>query len=466
MGALNPIKTHVLITRSIEGAIGSNIKAAIQRSQLFNWLFTNQWANLYKIFVNEVGYKSQSFNYFLYDIFCIAKSYFIWNDLKNSQSISSYYIGDILMGDLIIDTYLRFKPSPVFQVNDLMVWHIIWQSLRDLKRSNDYFKKNKPIAYFSSYSTYIQHGIPVRVAKKNGVRVCTFGSLNVFGKELVGDDHYHTPDVSSYKLIFEQFEDKEGRLGEAKNMLENRLTGSIDFATAYMKKSAYSNSKSEIKLDVKDKVVIFLHDFYDSPHVYPNLIFNDFWEWIIFTIDSLLQSKIPFVVKPHPNQINFSDQAVFKLIDLYPGLKIIGHEVTNVQLANCGMLSGITVYGTVAHELAYLGIPSIACAKHPHHTFDFCNTASSLEEYGKLLSMPGYSSLSREMMQYQALAFCYMHNIFGGDEVANLRKCFSKLFYHSGDGKDFIRGFEKLRNLPAYKNYLTNISNEFGLGNT
>jgi hypothetical protein len=59
----------------------------------------------------------------------------------------------------------------------------------------------------------------------------------------------------------------------------------------------------------------------------------------------------------------------------YPNVKLLSEKVTNKQLVAAGVKLGITVYGTVAHELAYMGIPIITCGDNPHSGYNFCYEA-------------------------------------------------------------------------------------------
>jgi hypothetical protein len=132
---------------------------------------------------------------------------------------------------------------------------------------------------------------------------------------------------------------------------------------------------------VAGAVVVFLHDFFDSPHVYADLVFEDFWQWICCTIDTLQAAGIRFYPEAAPEPGSPERRAVLEepARRSYPHAgAAIAQGVSNAQLAQAGMACGVTVYGTVAHELAFLGIPSIACARHPHHAFDFCRTATRI----------------------------------------------------------------------------------------
>lgn len=300
--------------------------------------------------------------------------------------------------------------------------------MRDITRAKRYFAKNKPTWYLTTYTTYLEHGIPARVALSMGIHVWSFGNFNSFCKKLSTSDTWHTRNFSEYRSIFQSLDNQSHRIELAKNQLETRLSGAIDLATSYMKNSAYSQKKAELPPGLEGAVVVFLHDFYDSPHVYPELVFDDFWEWITFTILTLNAANIPFFIKPHPNQISLSDKALNELKLIYPELRWLSTDINNVQLAKAGIACGITVYGTVAHELAYLGVPSIGSAKHPHHAFDFCKTAHSKQEYKALLETANKIETCAEEMQTQALQFFYMHNLHGREEELGIRRAFVELW--------------------------------------
>jgi hypothetical protein len=271
------------------------------------------------------------------------------------------------------------------------------------------------------------------------------------------DDFYHVTDTSKYRCDFAKLDKQESRLFESEQQLNVRLSGSIDFATSYMKVSAYAESEVEVP-DVAGAVIVFLHDFYDSPHIYSNLIFPDFWTWILFTVDTLQKAQIPFWLKPHPNQIAMSEVALQDLRRARPGLRFLSPKVTSVQLAKAGVACGVTVYGTVAHELAYLGVPSIACSRHPHHSFDFCRTAHNRGQYEQYLLTPHVTPLAKNKMRRQALIFFYMHNVFGSEEELALRMAFIK-FWTCAHKKnytqeDFCKSLQSLRDIPGWRHHI------------
>ena len=457
------VNSEVILVNSINSAVGVGYRQKILRSWLIKSLIGNQWARAYEKTLGSIGYTSHSLTNPLLKIQDWFRANQLWSEWRHSGGIATWTVDNIILGDLIIDTYLRYRPSPKFIISDVFVRSIIWQALSDIRKSRNYFKKEKPDLYISSYSTYIEHGILARVAIAEGIVVRTYGSAFAIGKKLDASDHHHTANTSDFKFAFSRLTNPETAMNSAESLLRYRLAGGVDTATIYMKSSAYGHSDEKIPF-VKDYVVIFLHDFYDSPHVYKNLIFSDFWSWATYTIDALIQAKIDFIIKPHPNQIPLSDVALNELREAYPGIQIISSKIDNTMLVQAGIKLGITAYGTVAHELAYLGVPSICCAQHPHHTFNFCLTASNIYEYGKILNRINEIEFSLEIIHKEALQFFYMYNIYGGLNIINLRKAYSNLMtstiQNEVESRNIIDKIQKLRSEAGWFEHLQEIKND------
>lgn len=409
-----------------------------------------KWTRLYKAFCSNVAYHCTSIHPIddLSD-FCLA--WRTWRGCASNDSLLALEMSGVKIGDLISDSYIRFKPAPTIDIKNFYMLAIIWQACRSVRRANAYFSNTKPAIFFCSYSTYIQHGIGVRVALKNDVNVYAFGNYEELCKKLSIDDWLHTRDTTAYARDFSLMNGKEDKLLTADAGLSRRLSGGIDGATSYMAKSAYAETEHVVP-DVSDATVVFLHDFYDSPHVYHEMVFSDFWLWICFTINTLNETGNKFYVKPHPNQSELSKRVMFDLLEKFPNLKVISPKVTNRQLISAGMTRAVTIYGTVAHEMAYFGIPTIACARHPHTSFDFCFTATTKKEYAYLLKNKYKSELSSDVMKEQSLIFYFMHNLNMSNEEREL--CDAVLNFRGSavnrENTTLVRHIEYIRNLKAY----------------
>lgn len=414
---LTPIRAEQFVLRSANVGEGDVWWRFIGLRLVLNEILNQKWVSLYSSFCDKVGYRCGGRRFPAGDLIDFFRAYSAWRSLSGDAALMRLAINGIVVGDLVNDTFLRFKPAPTVNLKDRYLFLLIWQAYCDVRRANAYFSISQVSLYLTSYATYIQHGIPVRVALLAGVKVFSFGNYQEFAKELSLQDWMHTKEASGYAKKFALLDNQTEKLMQADKGLSTRLAGGVDAATTYMKHSAYHETE-KMTVDVEGAVVIFLHDFFDSPNVYYDMVFPDFWEWACFTIETLKNAGIPFVIKPHPNQVGRSGEVFRELILRYPETAFVPAKITNKQLVEAGVVCAVTAYGTVAHEMAYLGIPSVTCARHPHVAFDFCVTTKNREEYAQALASCRMLLRDKSEMKRQSLAFYYMHNMdYGSDEI-------------------------------------------------
>lgn len=448
------VQPWLLQVRSINGAIGAGALTWLVRSWPVTALFNTQWRRANADVMAGVAYCSGGWQSPLARWRAARAGRALQQRLQQQGGLADLRIDGILVGDLVIDSYLRFRPAATVDLADPFLARLLTQMLRDVALAQDWFASARPALYLSSYSTYIEHGVAVRVALARGIPVRVFGNLVTFGKRLSVDDPFHATNGAAYRAIAESLAEPGPALARANELLAGRLGGKIDHATSYMRQSAYAPSGEPVPAEVRGAVVVFLHDFFDSPHIYADLVFDDFWQWICCTIQTLSEAGIPFFLKPHPNQIAASVAVLDHLRAQFPSVRLLSMRITNRQLVESGMGAGVTVYGTVGHELAYLGVPVICCARHPHHAFDFCRTAHSLEDYKGMLRQPFELPIDRDAMRHQALQFYYAHNLHGSAEVQALLARFGALFKVGNDDKAspdaLARSLAALRAEPAW----------------
>jgi len=455
------VSAELFVFTSVNVEFGVGIRASLKRSFLYLWLTRRQWLRMYEGVAPRVGYRSVSWAHPVEDAMAYFRSTKLWKKLYSVRALEALSLDGIHCGDLIIDTYLRFRPAKTVDLLDPFLRDLIWQAYRDIVRAKRYFNRARPKLFLSSYSTYIQHGIAVRVALGYGTKVVTFGNLQQLGKELSVKDVFHTKNPVGYKHDFAKRKDQEQLLELARAQLESRLSGGIDVATSYMTTSAYAESVGDCP-DVRGTVVVYLHDFFDSPHIYADLVFTDFWIWICFTIETLQAARVPFYLKRHPNQVDLSAGVVSELKKKYPSVLFVPDGVTTRQLVTGGMACAVTVYGTIAHEVAYLGVPSISCARHPHIAFDFCHTARSVEEYAGLLKQANQLSLGDvDIVRKQVLMFYAMHNIDLLSDRPNAIGCIAELWRACNsseqNAKKIVSAMERLTQEPAFGEFVRTV---------
>jgi hypothetical protein len=427
---------------------------------LINPVLNKKWRDIYNEIGLKLGFSLNTFNFFS-DSIALINAFFIWRRIRIKRDLIELHLDNIRVGDLINDSYLRFKPAPTVNLHDAYLWLLIWQTKRAISQSRRYFRKKRPSMFLVSYSSYIQHGITTRVALAEGVSVFAFGNYQEFMKQLTVEDYFHTRNAYKYASDFALFpvERQTQAMSQGHAALKSRIAGKTDVATSYMVQSPYKVVTNEVP-NVSGSIVIFLQDFYDSPHVYPNELFPDCWEWICFTIESLVRLGYKFYVKPHPNQIDLSSQVLQDLTAKYPHLQFISPLITNKQLSDAGLAAGITVHGTVAHELAFLGIPSVGCADHPHISFDFCQTAKTLEQYESLLKNCISFVVDKSNLVKQSTQFYFMHNLNNTPEESALLNGLQELRDMQKDPYTFCNVESVLRNIEslcAFKQHVSRL---------
>jgi hypothetical protein len=403
-------------------SFGNFLSVSLYANLFSDW----KWARLYGSFCDRVAYRSAALISPFRAIQLTRAALRIWRGLRSVDEVAALSIDNIKIGDLIGDSFLRFKPSVSLDVKDPYLLVIIRQALKDLYLAKRYFSTKRPSLYLTSYTCYVQHGIAARVAVSLGIPTLSFGSYQQLATKITPDNLSHSKPGQDYATDFLTLPDREEKIDAAWRVISGRISGKNDLTTLYMKNSAYEVRSTNVP-DVGGAAVIFLHDFFDSPHCYRWMIFHDFWEWANVTIATLEEAGLPFFVKPHPNQVVASATHIEVLKQNHPQLRMIPPEVTNKQLADAGMRCAITVHGTIASEAAFLGVPSISCGDNPHIGFEFTRTARSREEYRDFLF--GFQNYhpSVDDLRRQACIFYYMHNMNLDQQAAALRDEFVRI---------------------------------------
>lgn len=415
-----PVRTDQYVLRSFRTGISQSAGNFLQSLLYSNPLSDWKWTRLYGAFCDHVAYHSTCLVSPPESIRLVYNAAKIWRGLQTADDLAVLSVRGIEIGDLVLDTYLRFKPAVTVDIKDVYLLLVIRQALKNLMLAERYFRTKQPSVYLTSYTSYVQHGIPTRVAASLGIRTLAFGNYQEVATEITAGNRSHAKPGQDYFRDFLRLSDQDEKSEMARRELSSRISGKIDPTTSYMKQSAYEIKSTNVP-DVAGAAIIFLHDFFDSPHCYRWMIFNDFWEWACNTIETLEDADLPFFVKPHPNQVVASAVHIERLKQKHPALRMIPPEITNKQLADAGMRCAITVHGTVASEAAFLGVPSISCGDNPHISFEFTRTARNRSEYKNFLrDFPNYRPAA-DLLRTQACAFYYMHNRNLAPETAALR---------------------------------------------
>jgi hypothetical protein len=352
---------------------------------------------------------------------------------KSKVDLLDFEIDNIKIGDLIYDTYLRTYHVATVDLSDKMLSKMMINVLDVYFSCKDYLDNHNVQKIILSHSVYINYGILARIALKKGIEVYNPLQERVIHK-LSPDHHLPTARHSEYAKLFRNFssDNQEKCRNEAKLILEGRLEGEIDRGIFFMLHSPYKIDNNQEKIFLnngKPKVVLMLHDFYDSPHIYQSMIFEDFHEWFDFILSNEETMDVDLVVKPHPLAKPYNEHIIDDFKRKYPKIRYIDKNTSNKKIISEGVSALLSVYGSVASEFAYLGIPVLLAGDSPVVDYNFCYTAKNKKDFeyyllniNELMAKIDFSKSKIEEFFYMHYLHIHMGRINGNNDVFNWMK--------------------------------------------
>ncbi|MGV3468689.1 hypothetical protein [Limnobacter sp.] len=334
--------------------------------------------------------------------------------LKSTSDISkftskwdllSYESEGVKIGDLIYDTYLKHFKKPTVDINDKKLYDLVKEATAIQCIFSTLLAKNNIKVIYVTHSAYIFYGVLVRSALKKGIKVYIFGNSRTGdSRELHLEDWYQLPRIENRLKYFESLDSshKTKYIEMAKEILKNRFSGKIDQLISYMKVQPYSSSSTIDYITSKEKLLIlYLHDFFDSPHVYGDMLFPDFYEWILFISDWSKENGVRLLLKKHPNAMCGNDEVLAAIVADRHHIEIInqGDAISLTrQFPNALFLS---VYGTCTQEIAYNSGKILLAGANPYMKSTMAITASSIDDYKSYLHSWINNSLTINMDSFE-----------------------------------------------------------------
>lgn len=345
----------------------------------------------------------------------------LFKNIKIKNDLVNYKYNSILIGDLIYDTVLRAYRVPTFNLSDKKLKKIFFDAHLIFDLILDYFDKNNVKYLIVSDTCYNSFGLITRIASHKNIKVFHLTEhaysdfrLRTYNSEMRTTRNPH----NKYKEIFSNIDIEKQviALGEGEKVLKKRVQGDIFTGIEYVTKSPFAlSSGNNKKLFKKDsfQVLLALHNFFDNPHKYRYLYYNDYLEWALKTIDILSKNKINTYIKWHPISYKYSSDSlatkiISEKIKNYENIKIIfDDELNHKDLVENGLDWALTAHGTVANELPYLGVKVMCCGDHPNINYGFAITPKSKEEYEN--NLKNIKNIEYKINKKEIYEFYYMH---------------------------------------------------------
>jgi len=165
--------------------------------------------------------------------------------------------------------------------------------------------------------------------------------------------------------------------------------------------------------DSKIKVLVAAHDFYDSPHIYGDYFYPDFLEWIQALITISYNCNYEWYVKTHPFLRGNGREILNNLVSDVKNFTLLPQTMSHPEIVELGITHALTVYGSIAHEYPFLGIPVInASRNNPHSGYSFSVTPKSRGEYERIIS--SLENFEHQIDEREILEYYYMKYILPG----------------------------------------------------
>ena len=453
---LDPVLIDVTMPAQIEGR---SFKGSLYNRLAYSSLHRKKLRRLIGVKNPVFSFLSNNQSYRKY----LRKAEEYLKNLNDKVSLLEFESKGLVVGYLIIDSFLRFSPSATLEIGHPFLKHVIASAFHIHDQVENYLTSNIVKTLFVPYGTYIHYGIIVRECLRREIPVFSFDTFwNGLGNKVKSDYPMQRPRYFKYSETFANLDNKDENCKLAESYLNRRFTGKVDNAISYMKTPAFGKaSKQKLFHTEKPKALVMLHCFFDSPHIYRNMLFCDFYDWIVTVLSSAGQSTCQFYVKPHPNGVSGNTIVIERLKERFPDIVFLPPSTSNTAIIEEGVDCVFTVYGTVAHEFTWFGIPVINAGDNPHINYDFSITPSDRGQLKELILNPPLKPLDNlESIRQQICEFYYMHNIYQNpealpNETFNLTQC----PYHRDDSRRLLWYMDNKKpnseTLEILKNYFS-----------
>lgn len=344
-------------------------------------------------------------------------------EVNTLERFEKFKIHDVLVGDLMYDTYLKknYEIIPTIDLSDKKFKIFIKDFISLFLIWEQYFNKNKIKAVITSHTVYTL-AIPLRLAAYKNIE--SFCLAPEFLRRIKKDSLYLHNEIHSLKKIYNKINLKKKKiiLKKSSKKISDRMKGLYSSDYPYVTKSAFGQiiKKRHINKSNKLKVLIATHDFVDGPHSMGNHLFPDFYQWFKFLCKISQKTNYLWYVKTHPNfggdwtkYIKYERDVVKKNIKNYKNIILLPKNITHNQIAKEGINAVFTVHGTVGLDYALLKIPTInASLNNPHINYSFNYHPKNIKELEDFIlnlkkKIKNYKVNKKEILEYYS-----MKNIF------------------------------------------------------
>ena len=329
-----------------------------------------------------------------------ARFLIVFERKRNSLEVSSFaaqYMGlsktailemsfeEIHVGDLFYDWHLRKRGLATIDTSSNIFYEDLTEFIQFAMNWKRYLQKKKFEFVIITHAVYLQ-GLILRLSLMNGSEVFLVTPEKMFHLNL----EMPLSDLESRKYRTDQEIELSYHVDiqSAKLKLEKLMSGSrnVDIAHSHVNGMSGSETNKVIHGGTSVNVMIATHCFSDSPHTNGSHLFPDFMEWLEWLARYSETTEYDWYIKAHPAFFPSDVVILDEFCSRNPHIKFLSSAYSNRELVSQGINVVLTVYGTIAFEMAYLGALVVNASEFaPHSNYNFSLSPRSITDYKKTL---------------------------------------------------------------------------------
>ena len=336
--------------------------------------------------------------------FFVTLKIFILSFIRGFEwMINSLKLNNILIGDLIYDTYIRTGHKFLNPKFDLKLLNIFYKTVFRFFKIEKVLNENKvKFIIVGTYTYAYNDAISIRIGIKKKIKVLEAAgnilydySSDVLNK---GND-FCLIKKNIQKVIKIAKEDKINKFLKDRSLGKKNLkhTRNIDIKIQNFKQN-FTKKKLLAKLNLNKKkikkIILFAsHKFSESPHAKGKLIFKDYYDQFKETLEYIKKKNFKDVLwlfKAHPssgefNEKNIVEKEIKKLKN--QRIRMCPKNLNSHNLSKfCDLV--ITSRGTIGLEFASQGKPVLITGNAAYSKKKFTIEPKNKKEYLKTLDNP------------------------------------------------------------------------------
>lgn len=347
---------------------------------------------------------------------------FIFKKLKNKKDILKIKLENILIGDLIYDTFLKSNQVATIDINDKEFYNTLEDFVHLFYYWKNFFNNNNVHSIIGIHGVY-SYGLSLRIAITKKIKAYTIRSneISKITKRYKFSSTNFLDYPKKFKLLNKPIQKKALKI--ANKILTNRTSGHGGLSNHLISNISAFHSKQKkriIKKSNRTKILICTRNVFDATHVFGNLLFSDNFEWLEFLGKLSEKTNYDWYLKTH---INFdgkfklyqpnSNKIIFEIFKKYKKIKILPHDYSHKQIINEKINFILTQHGSVGFEYPFFGIPVInASYNNPQVAYNFNFNPKTKNAYEKLLRNLNSLKNKIKINKREILEFYFMRHLY------------------------------------------------------